>query len=176
MPRLLDAPEIDAAIDRIAMALLADLTNYDGSVIVGIKTRGAHIAERLAARIEARGGGRLPLGTLDISLYRDDHTELSDYAVLNGSDIPFPLRGKHVVLVDDILNSGRTALAALKAMLDMGRPASVRLACLLYNAQGRELPVVPDYPGRQIALAANEKAHVRLVERDGVDEVEVVTV
>lgn len=174
MSELLDAQAIAAAIDRIAMAVLADLTRYDDSVIVGIKTRGVHIAERLRARIAARGGQTLPLGSLDISLYRDDHTELGDQPVLNGSDIRFSLRGRHVILVDDTVNSGRTALAALKAMMDMGRPASVRFACLLYNAQGRELPIVPDYPGRQIALAENEKAYVKLAERDGVDAVEVV--
>lgn len=175
MSQLLDAAAIDAAIDRIASAVLADLTRFEDSALVGIKTRGVPIAARLNERIRARCGKALPLGTLDISLYRDDQTELSDFAVLNGSDIPFALRGRQVILVDDTLNSGRTALAALKALTDMGRPAGVRLACLLYNAQGREFPIVPDYPGRQIALAECEKAHVRLAEIDGADEVTVVS-
>lgn len=174
MPQLLDAPAVEAAIDRIADAVLADLTRFEASVLVGIKTRGVPIAKRLNARIASRCGAALPIGSLDISLYRDDQTEIADFAVLNGSEIPFPLAGRQVILVDDTVNSGRTAFAALRAVADIGRPSGIRLACLLYNAQGREFPVVPDYPGRMIALAAGEKAIVRLAEIDGADEVEIV--
>lgn len=174
MAILLDKEAIAAAIERIAGSVLGDLTRYDESVVIGIKRRGVFIAERLNALIAARTGKPLPSGTLDISLYRDDLTELADFPILNGSDIPFGLAGRHVILVDDTVNSGRTALAALKAIMDMGRPRSVRFACLLYNAQGRELPIVPDYVGRSIALADDEKAFIHLVECDREDAVEIV--
>jgi pyrimidine operon attenuation protein/uracil phosphoribosyltransferase len=176
MSVLLNDEEVRIAIEAMVNRICAELTMYDAPVIIGIKRRGFIIAERLKNRIKEQMNQDLPLGSLDISLYRDDQTEMADFPILNGSEIPFSLMKKDVILVDDILNSGRTALAALKAIMDMGRPSSVRFTTLLFNSTGREFPIVPDHFGKLISLERQERAVIYLKELDGKDSMEIVKV
>jgi len=140
-------------------------------LLLGIQRRGADLARRLVALLEQRGGCSVPLGTLDINLYRDDWTSLSAVPAVGASSIPVPLEGRHVLLVDDVLFTGRTVRAALEAILDYGRPTAVELMVLVDRGH-RELPIQADYVGRTVETARAEHIHVLLEERDGRDEVQ----
>lgn len=168
---LLDGQALATTLAGLAFAVRAELDCLQQPVIVGIERRGAVLALRLREIISRETGRPLPYGSLDISLYHDDHTEIADFPIVSGSDIPFSLAGKDVILVDDMLNSGRTALAALKALHDRGRPSTVRLAVLLFNSTGRELPIVPDFHGKLVSLEATERLTLALAELDDHDTV-----
>jgi pyrimidine operon attenuation protein/uracil phosphoribosyltransferase len=143
---------------------------------VGIHSRGAFLARRVRSLIEEFSGSVVPLGEIDISFYRDDvgARPLSDQPVVNSSRIDFPLEQTTVVLVDDVLYTGRTARAAIEALFDYGRPARVQLAVLVDRGH-RELPIRPDYVGKNLPTSQRERVNVHLEEQDGVDEVEVAT-
>ena len=129
------------------------------------------LAHRLAAKIVKIDGSDLPVGTLDITLYRDD-LSLRGAPVVRGTDIPFSIKGKAVILVDDVLFTGRTIRAALDAIIDLGRPQSVQLAILIDRGH-RELPIRPDYVGKNLPTARDERVNVHVTEVDGVDEVTI---
>jgi len=141
--------------------------------LVGVHRRGAHLAARLHPLVEELVGEPVPLGTLDIAFYRDD---LARHAspVVHGSELPFRLEDHTVVLVDDVLYTGRTARAAIEALFAYGRPARVQLAVLADRGH-RELPIRPDYVGKNLPTARAERVNVRVVELDGVDEVAIGT-
>jgi pyrimidine operon attenuation protein/uracil phosphoribosyltransferase len=139
-------------------------------VLVGLRTRGHPLAERLAALIEEHEGVRPPVGSLDITYYRDDLTRLAHAPIVKRSDLGPDVSDRTVVLVDDVLYTGRTIRAALDALTDHGRPRAVRLAVVIDRGH-RELPIRPDFVGKNLPTAADEIVHVRLVETDGVDEV-----
>jgi pyrimidine operon attenuation protein/uracil phosphoribosyltransferase len=164
-----DAEAVARCIKRLAREI-AERTRPDGMVMVGILRRGATLANRLAAAIREDGAGEIPLGTLDISSYRDDQKGAPGDPRLLGRNVPFPLDGKRVVLVDDVLYTGRTVRAALQALSDLGRPESVQLAVLVDRGD-RELPIRADFVGRNIHAERGQRVYVKLAEVDGIDAV-----
>jgi len=168
--QVLDEPGIDRALTRIAHEILERAGGAEDVVLVGIRTRGVSLARRIAERLQAIEGRRVPVGALDITLYRDDLGLKGEAPVLRGTDIPFPVAGKAVVLVDDVLYTGRTIRAALDAIVDLGRPRMIQLAVLIDRGH-RELPIRPDYVGKNLPTSRREIVQVRLREHDGEDRV-----
>ena len=148
------------------MSLLQDL------ILVGVHTRGVPLAKRLAADIEGFAGVKIAVGTLDISLYRDDLSSLELKPLVKLTDIPANIDGKSIVLVDDVLYTGRSTRAAMDALIDLGRPRSIQLAVLIDRGH-RELPIRADYVGKNIPSSRHEEIKVKLKETDGVDEVAI---
>jgi pyrimidine operon attenuation protein/uracil phosphoribosyltransferase len=168
----LDAAQLGRSLKRIAMEIAERNGGADNIVLVGIVRRGATLAERIAAELRANGRREVPVGTLDISSYRDDGKGLPGDPRLIGRDIPFSLDAKRVVLVDDVLYTGRTVRAALDAISDLGRAESVQLAVLVDRGE-RELPIRADYVGKNIQAPQGQRVFVRLAEIDGADAVVV---
>lgn len=166
---LMDAPAVDQALERMAAEIVAQY-GVEGLALVGIRTRGVPLAQRLAQRIRAAVDTDVPVGTLDINLYRDDLSTIADHPVLRKTEIPFPVEGRKVILVDDVLFTGRTVRAALDGMVDLGRPAFIRLAVLVDRGH-RELPIAADIVGRTIETTEEQQVRVHLKEVDGEDEV-----
>ncbi len=164
--------EVQRVVDRIAHQILEKTQGAQDVVLLGIATRGVPLAKRLADRIFAFEGVALPVGTLDITLYRDDLRQRAVRAVGRTEEPPGGVDGRRVVLVDDVLFSGRTIRAALDALSDLGRPAVVQLAVLVDRGH-RQLPIRADYVGKNIPTALSEKVRVKLAEIDGVDEVQL---
>ncbi len=169
---VMDAQAIERALRRVAHEVLERNKGTDGLVLVGIRSRGIYIANRLAENIRVIEDVEIPAGVIDITLYRDDLHRSSQQPVVQGTDIRFPIDDSHVLLVDDVLYTGRTIRAALDALMDFGRPRSVQLVVLVDRGH-RELPVRADYVGKNIPTALNESVQVRLQESDGRDEVTV---
>ncbi|MHB9024056.1 MAG: bifunctional pyr operon transcriptional regulator/uracil phosphoribosyltransferase PyrR [Armatimonadota bacterium] len=170
--QILDGQDISRAITRIAHEILERNRGGENLVLVGIHTRGVTLAQRLAAQIARIEGRQVPTGELDISLHRDD---AGDHAVPGPCPtvIPVSLTDRRVVLVDDVVCTGRTARAALDALIDHGRPSSIQLAVLIDRGH-RELPIRPDYVGKNIPTARSERVLVRLQENDDADLVSVM--
>jgi pyrimidine operon attenuation protein/uracil phosphoribosyltransferase len=169
---ILGPPDLHRVIDRIAHQILEKTQGARGTVLLGIPTRGAPLARRLADRIATFEQVQVPVGTLDITLYRDD-LRLRAARALGRTDIPAGgIDGQRVILVDDVLFSGRTVRAALDALGDLGRPSSVQLAVLVDRGH-RELPIRADYVGKNIPTALTESVKVLLAETDGTDEVRI---
>ena len=167
---VLDAPGLARVIDRMAHELLEKTGGGADVVLLGIPTRGSTIARRLAARIQAFEGLVVPTGALDTTLYRDD-LRLKSPRALEATEVPADgVDGKLVVLVDDVLFSGRTVRAALDALADLGRPRAVQLAVIVDRGH-RELPIRADYVGKNIPTSLRETVHVQLTEHDGADAV-----
>ncbi|KAB2640895.1 MAG: bifunctional pyr operon transcriptional regulator/uracil phosphoribosyltransferase PyrR [Verrucomicrobia bacterium] len=171
MPMTLSADDIAAAVDRLAEAIRTKTANAP-IALVGIRRRGDEVAERVLTRL-AEDDRELNFGMLDISLYRDDFEHLHENPKLLESDIPFPIEGAHVILVDDVLFTGRTIRAALDALADYGRPAKVELAVLVDRGH-RELPIQPDYTGITLSTQRNENVLVCLEKADGLDQIRVI--
>jgi len=171
---VLDAQAIGRALTRIAHQIIEKNKGIEDCVLVGIRTRGIFIAERLAAKIKEIEGKPIPVGELDITLYRDDLTKKTDdqEPLVKGSDIPVELKDKKVILVDDVLYTGRTVRAGLDAIMDLGRPSSIQLAVLVDRGH-RELPIRADYVGKNIPTSSSEKVVVKLVDVDKVDQVSI---
>jgi pyrimidine operon attenuation protein/uracil phosphoribosyltransferase len=168
--QLLGPDEIARSIRRIAHEIVENNKGTGGLVLVGLLTRGYPLAHRLAAAIEEFEHVRVPVGKLDIGLYRDDIGTRTDPPRLRPSEIPGDIDGATVVLVDDVLYTGRSIRAAMDALLDFGRPRRVRLATLIDRGH-RELPISPDFVGKNIPTRQGEDVQVRLAEVDGVDGV-----
>jgi pyrimidine operon attenuation protein/uracil phosphoribosyltransferase len=171
--QLMSASEIDRTLVRLAHEILERTTDLNKLVFVGIKRRGVPLAERLAQKIEMLEGRKIPVGILDISLYRDDLSTVSHQPVVNSSEIGFSVTGKNVILMDDVLYTGRTIRAALDALFDQGRPASVQLLVLI-DRGWRELPIEARYVGRMVQTSANEIIEVKFQEIDGIEKVLLV--
>ena len=170
----MDAGEIERSLTRIAHQILETNKGASGIALVGIVTRGDLLAKKLAQKIESIEGVKVPLGKLDISFYRDDFmTYLSPE--VHSTDIPFDVDGKTVVLVDDVLYTGRTIRAALDALMDIGRPAAVQLAVLVDRGH-RELPIRADYVGKNMPSSSDENVRLFLEEVDGVSAVEILEI
>jgi pyrimidine operon attenuation protein/uracil phosphoribosyltransferase len=167
--QVLDEHALDRALTRIAHEILERNAGSHDLAFVGLRTRGVTLAQRLAAKIARIDGVQLPVGTLDISLYRDD-LGLRRSPIVRGTEVPFSIKDKSVVLVDDVLFTGRTIRAALDAMIDLGRPKMVQLAVLVDRGH-RELPIRPDYVGKNLPTSRRESVAVRLREHDGEDRV-----
>jgi pyrimidine operon attenuation protein/uracil phosphoribosyltransferase len=168
--RLLDGPRMNRAIRRMAIEILEKNRGTQDLIIVGIRSRGVPIAERMAREIEEMEGHPVSSGILDITLYRDDLTTIAPQPVVKPTKLPEPIDDKVVVLVDDVLYTGRTVRAALDALIDFGRPKAVMLAVLIDRGH-RELPIHADVIGKTVPTDAEEVIKVKLVETDGEDEV-----
>jgi len=170
--QLLGADDIRRAVARLAHEVVERNEGVDGLVLVGLRTRGIPLARRLQKRIFEFEGAEVPLGELDITLYRDD-THQRAPRTLSPTSIPVDIEDQTVVLVDDVLYTGRTIRAALDALIDLGRPNAIQLVCLVDRGH-RELPIRPDYVGKNVPTSRHEKVAVRLEEIDGVDEVVLI--
>ncbi len=164
--------EIARTVRRLGHEIVENNRGTDGLVLIGLLSRGYPLARRLASAIKEFEGADVPVGSLDIGLYRDDVTQRFAPPPIRPSDIPVALDGKTVVLVDDVLFTGRSIRAALDALLDFGRPARVRLAVLIDRGH-RELPIRPDFVGKNLPTALVQDVQVRLLETDGEDSVKV---
>jgi pyrimidine operon attenuation protein/uracil phosphoribosyltransferase len=167
--QVLDDVALDRALTRIAHEILEKNGGAKELAFVGLRTRGVTLAQRLAAKIAAIDGTTVPVGTLDITLYRDD-LDMRGAPVIRGTDIPFSIKNKTVVLVDDVLYTGRTIRAALDALIDLGRPGMIQLAIMVDRGH-RELPIRPDFIGKNLPTSKRETVAVRLREHDGEDRV-----
>ena len=168
--QLMSASEIDRTLVRLAHEILEKTQDLDKLAFVGIRRRGVPLAMRLAAKIEELEQRKVPVGVLDINLYRDDLSTVSEKPVHNSTDIQFPITGKDVVLMDDVLYTGRTIRAALDALFDQGRPARVQLLVLIDRGH-RELPIEARYVGRMVQTSGNEIIEVKLREVDDLEKV-----
>lgn len=170
---VLDGADIGRAIRRIAHEIVERARGPEGLILLGIPTRGVMLAQRIADAIEATEGTQVPTGSLDITLYRDD-LRMRPARALESTSIPVAgIDGKTVVLVDDVLYSGRTVRAALDALNDIGRPAAVRLAVLVDRGH-RELPIRPDFVGKNLPTSFAEQVRVEVAEIDGLDRVTIL--
>ncbi|MBC51855.1 MAG: bifunctional pyr operon transcriptional regulator/uracil phosphoribosyltransferase [Chloroflexi bacterium] len=172
--QIMNQEDVRRALTRVAHEILEHNRGAGELVIVGIHTRGVHIARRIAANLAEFEDIEVPVATLDVSLYRDDNRVRSQSQTkLQPTDIPMGIQGKRVVLVDDVLYTGRTIRAAMDALVDFGRPQQIQLAILLDRGH-RELPIRADYVGQNLPTAFNERVKVRLMETDGADEVALI--
>ena len=171
--RVLDGTALTAAIASMARAIKADQKDAKSIAIVGIQSRGVPLAARLAKAIGSSTGKAVDVGSLDITLYRDDLSTVGTRPVLKHTNIPFSIDGRTVVLVDDVLYTGRTIRAALDELVDFGRPSRIALAVLIDRGH-RELPIQADYVGHSVKTSRGDMVDVRLVEIDGKDEVVLV--
>lgn len=169
---LMDEQAMRRAVTRIAHEVIEKNKGIEDIVLVGIRTRGVPLAERLAAEIERIEKLRLPVGILDITLYRDDLSTLSYQPIVHETKIPEDINGKTVLLVDDVLYTGRTVRAALDAVVDIGRPKTIQLAVLVDRGH-RELPIRADYVGKNVPTSSREVVCVHLSDIDGEDRVTI---
>ena len=169
---ILHAEDLRRALTRIAHEIVERNRGTEGLLFVGLHSRGVPIAQRLAQTIKEVEGAQIPVGALDISLYRDDISKGAK-PVVRRTDIPSDVTDKNIVLIDDVLFTGRSIRAAMDAIMDMGRPRSIQLAVLIDRGH-RELPIRPDYVGRNLPTGRTEAVAVRLKEMDGRDEVAIV--
>ncbi|MDE2730562.1 MAG: bifunctional pyr operon transcriptional regulator/uracil phosphoribosyltransferase PyrR [Bacteroidota bacterium] len=173
--QLMDASDLDRTIARMARQILeyCDTDRSDMMVLVGIQTRGVFLAQRLKAKIRAFEGLELPIGVLDATLYRDDFRQRSKTRKIGLTQIPFDLSERDVVLVDDVINTGRTVRAAMDALMDLGRPSIIRLLIMI-DREHREVPIRADIVGRKVPTIPGEEVRVRLREIDARDGVWLV--
>jgi pyrimidine operon attenuation protein/uracil phosphoribosyltransferase len=164
--------DIERSLDRISLEIVERNHGASNLSIVGIHTGGVYLAQRIKLRIELHETAEIPAGTLDITLYRDDWSLISQNPIVRKSDIGFLLEDKRVILVDDVIFTGRTIRAAMDAIMDYGRPQSIQLAVLI-DRGGRELPIQPDYVGMTLDPMDNERVDVLLLEKDNCDAVVV---
>lgn len=174
MPVVMDGVRIGRTLARIAHEVVERNKGVGGLAIVGIRTRGVHIARRLATSLMEITGEAVPTGSLDITLYRDDlmRHAVGPQPLVRRTEIPFSIDDRKILLVDDVLYTGRTVRAALDALIDFGRPRSIQLVVLVDRGH-RELPVKADYVGKNLPTSLEESVQVRLQESDGLDEVVV---
>ena len=168
--QLMSTQDLNRVIRRIAHEMVEHNKGTENMVLVGIHRRGVYIARRLQKLIEEAEGAKVPCGELDITLYRDDLTTLSEQPIVHSTRMPCDINGKHLFLVDDVLFTGRTVRAALEALVDLGRPQIVQLAVIIDRGH-RELPIHADICGKNVPTSKNEVIEVKVMELDGKDEV-----
>ena len=167
---ILTQDEIDRAVTRISHEILEKNKGSKDLAIIGIRTRGYFIAKRIAKSITTIDGTDLPVGALDITLYRDDLSVISEQPVMHKTEIDFDIEGKYIILVDDVLYTGRTIRCALDALIDFGRPKGIQLAVLVDRGH-RELPIRADYVGKNLPTSQKELVEVKLQEVDGEEDI-----
>jgi len=167
---LMDEEEVRRALDRMSFEMLERFRGTQGLGLIGIRTRGEFLAGRFQKALERQEGAKVPAGALDITVYRDDFDALQERIKVAGSQIDFEVRGRHIILVDDVLYTGRSVRAAIDAIMDLGRPSSIALAVLVDRGH-RELPITADFVGRTVTTARAEQIQVQLREVDGQDRV-----
>lgn len=170
---IMNRDDIRRCLARVSHEIIERNKTVGNLVLVGMRTRGVPLAKRLAVNIETLEGQKIPVGALDISLYRDDLDPLTSQPTVQSTDIPVNVDGKSVILIDDVLYTGRSARAAMDALIDLGRPQFIQLAVLIDRGH-RELPIRADYIGKNIPTARHEEIQVKLTETDGIDEVIIV--
>ena len=168
MKRLLSAQQVANALDRLYQQIKSDLPTDEPIAVIGIRTRGEILAQRIVKRLQEETGARVAHGVLDITFYRDDLSLRKGMPLVRATEIDFDLDGKVVLLVDDVLQTGRSVRAALNALADFGRPKAIRLAVLI-DRGGRELPITPDFLGKAARAPANTRIQLHLAEHDGDD-------
>ena len=168
--QILDEQALGRIISRISHEILERNKGVESLVVIGIRTRGVYLAERIAACIKRIDQHEIPVGILDITLYRDDLTAIAEQPVVHKTEIDFDITNKKIILVDDVLFTGRTVRCALDELIDFGRPQNIQLAVLIDRGH-RELPIRADYVGKNVPTSRTEDVRVRLKEIDGVDEV-----
>jgi len=173
-PLIMSADDVRRAVTRIAHEIVEHNRGASELVLIGMQTRGVPLAQRLARAIESFEGVRVPVGSLDVGLYRDDLPERGPSVNIQPSELP-EIAGKRVVLVDDVLYTGRTVRAALDALIDYGRPGRIQLAVLVDRGH-RELPIRADFVGKNVPTSRRDDVQVRLEETDGEDSVQVKAV
>lgn len=171
----MDEAAINRALTRIAHEIIEKNKGVKDVVLIGIQRRGVPLANRLANNIKKYEGVEVPVGILDITLYRDDLSTLAEHPVINSTDIPFDINGKIVVMVDDVLYTGRTARAAMDALIDLGRPKAIQFAVLVDRGH-RELPIRADYVGKNLPTSRSEVVNVQVMEVDKVNKVTIAEV
>lgn len=169
---IMDESGIVRAITRISHEIIEKNKGVDDLVLIGIQRRGVPLAKMIAEKIKGVEGKEVPVGILDITLYRDDLSLLSEHPIINGTEINFSVTGKKIVLVDDVLYTGRTVRAAIGALMDIGRPRMIQLAVLIDRGH-RELPIRPDYVGKNVPTSKFEVVNVKLYD---VDRINAVTI
>jgi len=167
--QVMTAEDMERALRRMGSEILERNHGCEGLVLIGIQRRGVYLASRLRDYLREAEGVKVPFGELDITLYRDDISLLDDQPIVHSTSLPGDINGKRIVLVDDVLYTGRTIRAALEALADLGRPGSVQLAILIDRGH-RELPIQPDYLGKTVPTSSQEVVDVRVHELDGEDE------
>ena len=171
--KIMDGDAVNRALKRISHEIIERNRGCEDLCVIGIRRRGVPIAERLCGNIESIEGKKVPMGMLDITLYRDDLTEKFVNPVINATEIPFSVTGKKIVLVDDVLYTGRTVRAAIDALISLGRPACIQLAILVDRGH-RELPIRGDFVGKNIPTSHSEAVAVKLAEYDGENAVDIL--
>jgi len=168
--QVMDAAAIARAVTRIAHEIAERNKGVEGVVLIGLRSRGVELAHRIASKLGEIEGQKVPVGALDITLYRDDFGRAATQPMVRRTEIPFSVDGRKVVLVDDVLFTGRTTRAALDGLMDLGRPRLVQLAVLIDRGH-RELPIRADYVGKNVPTSHQEAVQVFMSEEDGVDKV-----
>ncbi len=171
--RVLSKDDVARILKRMSHEILEKNQGVENLAVIGIKSRGAFLAERIASNIETLEKKKVPVGAIDITLYRDDLTEVAEHPVVHSTEISFDITGMKIILVDDVLYTGRTVRCALSELVDFGRPASIQLAVLVDRGH-RELPIRPDYVGKNMPTGRDESIEVRIDDFDGKEEVVLV--
>lgn len=169
---ILNTREINKTLERMTFEILEHTSDINNMALIGIQRRGVDLASRIQSIIEKRTQQKVRLGKLDINLYRDDWTNLASAPIINNTEITFSITGKDLILVDDVLFTGRTVRSALEALIDFGRPRSIKLLVLIDRGH-RELPIHADFIGKKVNTSLSEKVDVLLMERDGKDKVQL---
>ncbi|OPX43251.1 bifunctional protein PyrR [Ruminiclostridium hungatei] len=169
---IMDESAISRAITRISHEIIEKNKGVEKLVLIGIQRRGVPLAQRIAEKIKSVESREIPVGILDITLYRDDLSLLSEHPVINGTEINFDIANKKVVLVDDVIYTGRTVRAAIDAIMDINRPQMIQLAVLIDRGH-RELPIRADYVGKNVPTSRSEIVHVNVLEIDGENSVTI---
>lgn len=168
--QLMSESEVERTVVHLAHEIVEKTEAMQAVALVGIRRRGVHLAKRLARKVQEISSASVPVGTLDIQFYRDDLSKVDQKPVVRPSQIPFPVTDKDIILVDDVLFTGRTARAAMEALFDHGRPRRVRL-CVLIDRGHRELPIEAAFVGKRIPTSAQDRIEVRLREEDSAEKV-----
>jgi pyrimidine operon attenuation protein/uracil phosphoribosyltransferase len=171
--RLLTAADVKRSLQRISREIIRQNRAFESLAFIGIRTRGHYLAKRLCEVIKRAQGKEVPLGEMDITLYRDDLNALLPQGKVDHTRIPFDINSKTIILVDDVLHTGRTVRAAVDHLIDLGRPKAIHLAVLI-DRGGREFPIAATFVGKKIALAAEAEVRLKLKEVDGKDEVVIL--
>ncbi len=171
--RLIDHAGMVRTINRLASEIIEENLGVDNLALIGVRTRGAPLADRIAEKIAKLEGRKIKVGVLDITLYRDDFMTSTGIPEVKATEIPFDIHNLNLVLIDDVLFTGRTSREAIEAIMDNGRPSRIQLAVLIDRGH-REMPIHGDYVGRKINISPGEEVRVKLKEIDGIDEVVIV--